>query len=114
MDVMSKVLRVSADELRMAADHLDLHATDLCAGHAAAHATMASAVTGFGSSSSAAALTQRVAQWEQETAEHCAELANHSNGHRTASALYATTDLESSARIASAGGVVDEAARAPE
>ncbi|MEU0496750.1 hypothetical protein [Mycobacterium sp. NPDC006124] len=74
---MGKKLHVNTDELRMAAERLDMHAADLGHGHAVAHANIASAVPGFGASLSAAALAERVAQWELETAEHQAELARH-------------------------------------
>lgn len=104
---MSKKLHVSTDELRIAAAQLDMHAADLSRGHAAAHANMASAVTGFGTTLSAAALTERITQWEQETAEHHAELGHHCEGHRAAVASYTTTDSDSSAGIAAAWDQAD-------
>lgn len=60
---MSRELRVNADELRIAACHLDMYAADLLHDHAAAHANMASAVPGFGAALSAAALNERIAKW---------------------------------------------------
>jgi len=98
---MTKNLHVNTDELEMTAHRLDMHAADLAHGHAVAHANMASALPGFGASLSAAALTERIAQWELETAEHHAELGHHSEGHRAAVANYTATDSDSSAIIAS-------------
>jgi ferritin-like metal-binding protein YciE len=107
---MSRELRVNADELRIAADQLDMYAVDLRHDHAAAHANMASAVPGFGSALSAAALNERIVQWEQETDEHHAELARYGERHRMAGFSYDSTDSDSSERIIASGGGVDEAA----
>jgi hypothetical protein len=109
---MSNELRVNADELRIAAAQLEMHAADLHEHHTAAHANMASAVPGFGTGLSAAALTERIAQWEEETAIHHAELGKHSDGHRLGSANYATTDSDCSAQIMVAAGNFDEASGA--
>jgi hypothetical protein len=106
---MSKGLRVNAEELRMAAAELEMHAADLYEHHAAAHANMASAVPGFGAALSAAALTERIAQWEEETALHHAELGRHSDGHRIGSANYSATDADCSAQITAAGSDINGA-----
>ena len=109
---MSGEVRVNTDELRMTADQLDMHAADLADSHATAHANMASVVPGFGTSLSAAALNNRIAHWESETAEHHAELQHHRDGHQVACAHYAKTDGESSEQITAAADALDEAARA--
>lgn len=109
-EAMSGVLRVSAEELRVVADQLDMYAADLSHDHAIAHTNMASAIPGFGAALSAAALNERISQWEHETAQHRAELERHGNGHRLASGGYAASDSDGSAQITTAGGSVDEAA----
>jgi hypothetical protein len=106
---MSNELRVDTDELRIAAAQLDMYAADLHQHHAAAHANMASAIPGFGAAMSAAALIERIAQWEEETAMHHAELGQHRDGHRIGSVNYATTDADCSAQITAAGGDFNEA-----
>lgn len=106
---MSSEMRISTDELRMTADQLDMYASDLRHDHAASHANMASAVPGFGAALSAAALNDRIAEWEQETAEHHAELGRHGEAHRVACSAYTTVDLDSSERIIASGGGVDVA-----
>ena len=100
---MSAQLHVDTDDLRMTAERLDMHAAELRDSHAAAHADMASAVPGFGTALSAAALNDRIARWEQETAEHHAEIERHGVGHRFAGASYSATDSENGERINATG-----------
>src|SRR4051812_20275566 len=104
---MSRELHADTHELRMTADVLDMHAADLQGEHSAAHEKMSSAVSGFGDTSSAAALNERIAQWEQETAEHHAELVEHSDGHRAAGTHYTNTDSQNSTAIQAVGSSVE-------
>jgi uncharacterized small protein (DUF1192 family) len=108
---MGRELRADTDELRVAADYLDMHAAALRDDHGAAHAKLSSAVAGFGPTLSAGALDERIAAWEQETAEHHAELMQHSEGHRVAATRYTTADSGGSAQITAAGAGIDEATR---
>lgn len=96
----------------MTAEQLGMHAVDLRHDHAVAHAKLASTITGFGTTLSATALNERIAQWELETADHHAELLRHSDGHRVARTQYTTTDSNSESQITDAGGGINEAASA--
>jgi cell division protein ZapA (FtsZ GTPase activity inhibitor) len=107
---MSDALRVNTDQLRMTADQLDMHAADLRNEHTKAHTKLASTVPGFGAALSAAALNERLAQWEQETAEHHSELMQLSHVHRVAESLYTRTDSSSTVNITTAGASMDAAA----
>jgi cell division protein ZapA (FtsZ GTPase activity inhibitor) len=106
---MSAQLRVDTEELRMTANKLDMHAAELCENHAVAHADMISAIPGFGTALSAAALSERISQWEQETAEHQGEIERHGEGHRFAGASYSSTDSDSGERINAVGGTAGTA-----
>lgn len=107
---MSDALRVNTDQLRMTADQLDMHAADLRNEHTKAHAKLASAIPGFGAALSAAALNQRMAHWEQETAEHHSELMQLSHVHRVANSLYLSSDSNSTVNISTAGASMDDTA----
>jgi uncharacterized small protein (DUF1192 family) len=89
-----------------------MHAADFSHEHAVAHARLSSAVAGFGSTLSATALNERIALWEQETADHHADLMHHGEGHRAAGAQYSAVDEDSSAQITTAGSDFDGASRA--
>jgi len=94
-----KTTNVDPIELRMMAKRIDVSATDMHAAHTEAHQKMSGALAGFGSSTSAAALSERIASWEAETTAHHAALIEHSESHATAAMSYETTDDHNSTVI---------------
>lgn len=85
----------------MAADHVDLAADNLRAGHGSAHERMGAAQAGW-IGTSAAALASAAAKWEQESAGLYSEIAGHAGDFRAAAARYVTTDDQQASDIDSA------------
>jgi hypothetical protein len=99
---MADRLSVQPEELRIAAAHLSATASDLREAHAAAHASLSATAMSLGGSATGAALAERLAHWETETAAHHAELLTHSDNHITAAVLYTQTDVDGHDAIAAA------------
>lgn len=95
---MGDNLEVDPVAARMAGEHLDTHATDFLAGHAAAHERIAAAESGF-IGESAAALAELMEHWKDESAAHHRELSEHADKFRTAADKYETTDTGAGATI---------------
>ncbi|KUH80857.1 hypothetical protein AU186_08005 [Mycobacterium sp. GA-1999] len=85
----------------MAADHVDLAADNLRAGHGSAHERMGAAQAGW-IGTSASALASAAAKWEQESSGLHAELAKHGEDLLAAAARYSTTDNQAASNIVSA------------
>ncbi|ORW09026.1 WXG100 family type VII secretion target [Mycobacterium kyorinense] len=95
---MGDNLQVDPVQARVAGEHVDTHATNFLAGHAAAHERIATTQSGF-IGESAAALAELTEHWKDETAAHHRELCEHADKLRTAAAKYETTDTDAGATI---------------
>jgi WXG100 family type VII secretion target len=95
---MAKELRVDPTTLDASASQIDISADDFRAHHGSAHERIAAAQTGW-IGVSAAALTAKAAQWEEESGAHYTELVKHGHDFRSAAASYLDTDSESGAEI---------------
>jgi WXG100 family type VII secretion target len=73
---MPKDLNVDPIDLRLSVDHVNMHAAELAAVHAASDADIEAAHTGW-VGSSAAALHARFAEWQEATTTMTADLAAH-------------------------------------
>lgn len=104
---MAEDLRVNPTDVRMGADHVDTHTLDLLSRHTSAHERIAAAQSGW-IGAAAAALAERVAHWEAESAAHCAELYGHGEDLRRAAASYESSDTGAASNIDNvSSGLVD-------
>jgi WXG100 family type VII secretion target len=99
---MGRDMRVDPVTLHASAGHIDGSADDLRAAHGSAHERIAAARAGW-IGASAAALTAKVAQWEEESAAHYTELVKHGHHFRSAAASYLDTDTDAQSEIENAG-----------
>jgi len=104
---MGDELEVDPVDARASGEHVDAHALNLLAGHAAAHERIANAQRGF-VGESAAALAELVAHWEEESASHHRELCEHADNLRTAAAKYETTDIDEGSHLDAAASDLAE------
>ncbi|KUI06046.1 hypothetical protein AU188_02930 [Mycobacterium sp. IS-3022] len=91
----------------MAADHVDLAADNLRAGHGSAHERMGAAQAGW-IGTSATTLASAAAKWEQESAGLYSEIAGHAGNFRAAAAGYTTTDNQGALNIVNAASKLDD------
>jgi WXG100 family type VII secretion target len=99
---MGDELRVDPATLHISASEIDVSADDLRAQHGSAHGRISAAQAGW-IGASAAALTAKAAQWEEESAAHYAELVKHGHHFRSAAASYLDTESGASAEIDNVG-----------
>ncbi|GLP76369.1 hypothetical protein TUM20983_34790 [Mycobacterium antarcticum] len=88
---MPKDLEVDPIDLRMSADHMDMHHADLTAAHTTADADIESAQAGW-VGASGAALLAKLADWQQATGVMTADIASHGAAFQSAAAEYASVD----------------------
>ncbi|TDZ94014.1 WXG100 family type VII secretion target [Mycobacteroides salmoniphilum] len=96
-------LHVDPAELQIHGDQLHIHAADLKDAHDAAHRALSDAQAGFGSGRAAKALSNRISEWEKETADHHAELTSHGENHKASAAKFVNRDEINRAGIEQAG-----------
>ncbi len=99
---MGKDMRVDLVTLHASAGQIDGSADDLRAQHGSANERIAAAQAGW-IGASAAALTAKTAQWEEESASHYTELVKHGHDFRSAAASYLDTETEAESEIENAG-----------
>ncbi|MCW1824193.1 MULTISPECIES: type VII secretion target [Mycolicibacterium] len=100
----SKSLKVDPIELRMAADHLDGHATEFSTEHQKAHSSASQATLGPGLAG--AALPGMLAAWESDGTRFGENFVKHAEGHREAAKAYEGTDRGGAERISDAGSAL--------
>lgn len=104
---MSEDLRVDPVDVQMAADHVDLAADNLRAGHGSAHERIGAAQAGW-IGTSAAALASAAAKWEQESVALYSEIAGHAGAFRAAATRYVTTDNQQASNIEGAASKLSD------
>ncbi|MUM16663.1 hypothetical protein FZI91_09965 [Mycobacterium sp. CBMA271] len=96
-------LHLDPAELHLHGDRLHQHASELKDAHDAAHGALTDAQGGFGSGRAAKALSNRISEWEKETADHHAELTSHGENHKTSAASFVTRE-EANRRLVETAG----------
>lgn len=88
---MADELEVDPIDLHMSSDHMVMHHADLQATHAAAHADIEAAQSGW-VGTSAAALQAKFAEWQADAEALRSDVAAHADAFRTAAHAYTTVD----------------------
>lgn len=101
MPSSAEPLNVDPDELRMAADRLDTHASEFLSNHQSTHGRAGQVKLGSGLAG--AALPEMLAGWEADGARFGKHFGAHAEGHKTAAAKYVRTDTGNAGGITDAG-----------
>lgn len=95
---MPKDLEVDPIDLRMSADHMDMHHSDLLAAHGAANSAIEEAHVGW-VGTSASALQAKFAEWREATEKMADDIAAHGAAFRSAASEYQIRDAEGAAAL---------------
>jgi hypothetical protein len=99
------VVRVVADDLRLSALQVDMHADALRLRHGTADGRIEAAQNGI-PGGAAAALTGALAKWQHDTSMQFTKLVEHGTGLRTGAAAYDDIDAQSAEALRAAGMAV--------
>ncbi len=102
---MSGVVRVVAEDLRLSASQIDMHADTLRVAHGAADGQIEAAQPGV-PAAAAAALGGALVTWQQETAAHFTRMVDHSTGLQSGAAAYDETDAQEACQVQAAGDAI--------
>ncbi|MCV7419321.1 WXG100 family type VII secretion target [Mycobacterium yunnanensis] len=97
-EVMASRLRVDPIDLRMSADHMDMHRADLAAAHTAADDAIEGAQAGW-VGTSAAALQAKFVEWQATTTKLCDDVAAHGAAYTAAADGYSKNDVDSAEAV---------------
>jgi uncharacterized protein YukE len=100
--VVAGAVRVVADDLKLSASHVDVHADGLRLAHGSADGQIEAAQPGV-PAGSAAALNGALAKWQGDTTALFTRMVGHSTGLRSGAAAYEQTDAQSAERILDLG-----------
>lgn len=95
-------VRVTTEDLKVSASHVDMHADNLRLRHGTADGQLEAAQPGL-PAGSAAALSGAVTKWQQDTTHQYTRMIDHSNGLRSGAASYAEVDDRSAENLGAAG-----------
>lgn len=95
---MAKPLDVDPIDLRMSAEHMDMHHGELSAAHVAANGEIEAAQVGW-IGASGAALLAKFAAWQEATVTMATDIAAHGAAFQSAAEEYAATDQTSAEDI---------------
>jgi len=99
---VSGVVRVVADDLKLSASQVDVHADSLRLSHGTADTQIEAAQSGL-PSGAAAALGGALTKWQQESTVHYTRMVEHSTGLRSGAAAYDEVDTQSADDLRAAG-----------
>jgi len=99
---VSGVVRVVADDLKLSASQVDMHADSLRLSHGTADTQIEAAQSGL-PAGAAAALGGAVTKWQQESTVHFTRMVDHSTGLRSGAATYDEVDSQSADNLSAAG-----------
>jgi hypothetical protein len=99
---VSGVVRVVADDLKLSASQVDMHADSLRLSHGTADTQIEAAQSGL-PAGAAAALGGAVTKWQQESTVHFTRKVEHSTGLRSGGAANDETDAQSADDLSAAG-----------
>lgn len=88
-----KNLDVDPADLRLSADHMDMHASELSTAHGAANADIEAAQAGW-VGASASALQAKFAEWQEATTAMTKDIAAHGVAFASAAEGYTTVDQD--------------------
>lgn len=88
---MPKPLRVDPIDLRISANHMDVHHAELAASHMAANGEIEAAQIGW-VGASGAALLGKFAEWQETTLALTSEIASHGAAFQATADDYVSTD----------------------
>ena len=88
---MPKPLEVDPIDLRISANHMDVHHAELAAAHTAANSEIEAAQVGW-VGASGAALMAKFAEWQEATFAITSEIASHGAAFQATADDYAATD----------------------
>lgn len=97
-DVVPEPLKVDLVELRMSANHVDMHHGDLHQEHTAAHASIEDASAEW-VGASALALQAALAEWQAHAAHMTNETAHHRDAFHTIADTYQTVDEDGAIEV---------------
>jgi uncharacterized protein YukE len=98
-------IRVVAEDLKLAAAQVDVHADNLRLTHGTADAQIEAAQSGL-PAGAAASLGGAVAKWQRESTVHFTRMVGHSTGLRSGAAAYDETDAQSADDLNAAANAV--------
>jgi len=99
---VSGVVRVVADDLKLSASQVDMHADSLRLSHGTADTQIEAAQSGL-PAGAAAALGGAVTKWQQESTVHFTRMVDHSTGLRSGAATYDEVDSQRADNLSAAG-----------
>ena len=102
---MSGWFRVVPEDLQVSAATVDVHADEVHVRHTTSDGRIAAAQLGLPTASSAA-LSSKVAKWQDDTATMFGRMVDHSAGLRAGASLYQQTDNGAASEIASAAAAI--------